>query len=57
MASSREKAVLVSDEALNVNPIPQKFWHFKGIALHGMKKFEDALKCYREAIQISQDNA
>ena len=41
-----EKAVLVSDKAMNVNPIPEKFWYYKGVALLGQEKFDESLECF-----------
>jgi len=52
-----EKAVLFYDQAVNVKPISQKFWHFKGMALFGIKKFEDALQCFHEAVKNGQESA
>ena len=52
-----EKAVLVSDKAMDVKPISQKFWHFKGIALHEMKRFEEAIECFNEGIENGQESA
>jgi len=52
-----EKAVLMSDKAMGVKPISQKFWHFKGIVLHEMKQFEDAIKCFNEGMASGQEFA
>ena len=51
-----EKAVLISDKARNIMPIPQKFWHIKGIALHETKQFEEAIKCFNEALESENDS-
>ncbi len=52
-----EKAVLMSDKAMDVKPISQKFWHFKGIALHETKQFEDAIKCFNEGMADGKESA
>jgi protein O-GlcNAc transferase len=52
-----EKSVLYADRAKNVTPIPPKFWHYKGLALHEMKKYDEAIESYRESMNISTDDA
>ena len=51
-----EKAVLATDKATHVKPIPEKFWHFKGLALYEMKKFDEALNCFEEAIKNGDES-
>ena len=52
-----EKAVMVTDQANTVKTISQKFWYFKGIALFGIKKFEEALECFNKALKTGQESA
>lgn len=52
-----EKAVLATDKASHVKPIPEKFWHFKGMALLELKKFDEAFDCFKEAQKIGDSSA
>ena len=52
-----EKSVLYADKAKNVVPIPKQFWHYKGLALHEMKKYDEAIESYNEALSISPNDA
>ena len=52
-----EKSVLYADKAKNVDPIPPQFWHYKGLALHEMKKYDEAIDAYNEALTLKPNDA
>ena len=52
-----ERAVLISDKAQKVKPISPKFWHFKGMVLHEMGQFDEAIKCFNEGIKSGQESS
>ena len=45
-----DKAFSCFDEALGYTA---DLWYFKGAALHEMKKYKDALKCYKTALELN----
>jgi len=47
-----EKSLIHSDIAGQIQPIPPKYWSLMGSALHGMKNFDEAVNCFRKALNL-----
>ena len=50
-----EKAIMHSTKLDQMKSLPYQFWHYKGLALTKLGKYQDAIECYDEALLIKQD--
>ena len=44
---------MYADKAKKVEPIPLQFWHYKGLALHEVKKYDEAIESFNQALEIA----
>jgi tetratricopeptide (TPR) repeat protein len=49
--------LLTFDEALKIDPMDASSWRNKGIALHKLKKYDEAINAYNEALKINTKDA
>ena len=47
-----EKAIVYSDLVINEKQLDTEFWHSKGIAFFKLKKYENAMECFTNALEI-----
>lgn len=51
-----EKAIKHSTKLDQMKSFPYKFWHYKGLALANLAKYQEAIECYDEALSIKPDD-
>ena len=56
-AKKFEKALLYGDIASNEVSLTPEYWHYKGITLLKLKKYDNAFSCISNALEIENDNA
>ncbi|NNL57977.1 MAG: tetratricopeptide repeat protein [Nitrosopumilus sp.] len=51
-----EKALAYFDQAKSIPSIPFDFWYYKGYALYKLGKYDEALNCYNEALELKPND-
>ena len=49
------KALAAADDAIRIDPVSQKAYHVRGLALTGLKRLEDAVGSLQRAVEIGGD--
>lgn len=50
-----EKSLIYYDLAAHEKPLDESFWHYKGLALFKLQKYDTAHSCFTKALEIKQD--
>ena len=53
-AKKFEKAIIYADLSANAKTLDDEFWHNKGIAYFKLKKYEDAIECFTNALEMKE---
>ena len=53
-AKKFEKAIIYADLSVNAKTLDDEFWHNKGIAYFKLKKYEDAIECFTNALEMKE---
>lgn len=56
-AHKYEKALIYADLASHEKPLDENFWHYKGIALLKLEKYDAANSCFTKALEIKNDDS
>jgi tetratricopeptide (TPR) repeat protein len=49
--------IIIDDKAIRIKPKYEKAWLNKGMTLSELEKYNDAIKCFDEAIRIDPEDS
>ncbi len=52
-----EKALLYTDLAVNEKELDDEFWYNKGVTFFKLKKYENAIECFTNALEMKDDDS
>ncbi|MGI0056339.1 MAG: tetratricopeptide repeat protein [Nitrosarchaeum sp.] len=55
-AHKYEKSLIYADLVSDEKPLDENFWHYKGVALLKLQKYEMAHSCFTKALEIKNDD-